>query len=68
MDPVEFRRRNAVDSGVEGPSGQTYGEIGVQQCIEEATKLVGYGRALPDDEAIGVAIGWWPSFAVTIFT
>ena len=64
MDPVEFRRRNAVDTGVEGPSGQTYGEIGVQQCIEEATKLVGYGRALPDDEAIGVAIGWWPSFAV----
>ena len=64
MDPVEFRRLNAVDTGVEGPSGQTYGEIGVQQCIEEATKLVGYGRALPDDEAIGVAIGWWPSFAV----
>jgi CO/xanthine dehydrogenase Mo-binding subunit len=64
MDPVEFRRLNAVDTGVEGPSGQTYGEIGVQQCIEEATKLVGYGRALPADEAIGVAIGWWPSFAV----
>ena len=64
MDPVDFRRRNAVDTGVEGPSGQTYGEIGVQQCIEEATKLVGYGRALPDDEAIGVAIGWWPSFSV----
>ena len=39
MDPVDFRRRNAVDTGVEGPSGQTYGEIGVQQCIEEATKL-----------------------------
>jgi CO/xanthine dehydrogenase Mo-binding subunit len=64
MDPVAFRRRNAVDTGVEGPSGQTYGEIGVQQCIEEATKLIGYGRALPDDEAIGVAIGWWPSFSV----
>ena len=63
MDPVDFRRRNAVDTGVEGPSGQTYGEIGVRQCIEEATKLVGYGRALPDDEAIGVAIGWWPSFS-----
>jgi CO/xanthine dehydrogenase Mo-binding subunit len=64
MDPVDFRRRNAVDTGVEGPSGQTYGEIGVQQCIEEATKLVGYGRTLPEDEAIGVAIGWWPSFSV----
>jgi CO/xanthine dehydrogenase Mo-binding subunit len=64
MDPVEFRRLNAVDTGVEGPSGQVYDAIGVQQCIEEATKLVGYGRPLPDDEAIGVAIGWWPSFAV----
>ena len=64
MDPVAFRRLNAVDTGAVGPSGQTYGEIGVQQCIEEATKLVGYGQTLPDDEAIGVAIGWWPSFAV----
>jgi CO/xanthine dehydrogenase Mo-binding subunit len=64
MDPVAFRKLNAVDTGVEGPSGQTYGEIGVQQCIDEATRLAGYGRPLPDDEAIGVAVGWWPSFAV----
>ena len=64
MDPVEFRRRNAVDTGAVGPSGQTYGEIGLQQCIETATAAAGYGQALPDDEAIGVAIGWWPSFAV----
>ncbi len=64
IDPVDFRRLNAVDTGAVGPSGQTYGEIGVQQCINEAAKLVGYGRVLPDDEAIGVAIGWWPSFAV----
>jgi CO/xanthine dehydrogenase Mo-binding subunit len=63
LDPVEFRRRNAVDTGAEGPSGQTYGEIGLQQCIETATAAAGYGRDLPDDEAIGVAIGWWPSFA-----
>jgi CO/xanthine dehydrogenase Mo-binding subunit len=63
MDPVEFRRRNAVDSGLEGPSGQTYGEIGVQQCIAEATRMAGYGQPLADDEAIGVAIGWWPSFS-----
>ena len=64
MDPVAFRKLNAVDTGAEGPTGQTYGEIGVQQCIDKATELVGYGRQLPDDEAIGVAIGWWPSFAV----
>ena len=64
MDPVDFRRKNAVDTGVVGPSGQTYGEIGLQQCIELATAAAGYGQTLPDDEAIGVAIGWWPSFAV----
>ncbi|MBI5087925.1 MAG: molybdopterin-dependent oxidoreductase [Actinobacteria bacterium] len=64
IDPVDFRRRNAVDTGAIGPSGQTYGEIGVQQCIEAATAAAGYGQPLPDDEAIGVAIGWWPSFSV----
>ncbi len=63
MDPVEFRRRNAVDSGMEGPSGQTYGEIGLQQCLAAATEMAGYGSPLSDDEAIGVAIGWWPSFS-----
>ena len=37
------------------PAARRTCEIGVQQCIEDATKMVGYGRALPDDEAIGVA-------------
>ncbi len=64
LDPVAFRTLNAVDTGAEGPSGQTYGEIGVQQCIEAAAAGAGYGGPLPDDEAIGVAIGWWPSFSV----
>jgi CO/xanthine dehydrogenase Mo-binding subunit len=64
LDPVEFRRRNAVRTGAEGPSGQTYGEIGLVDCIEAATTNAAYGDTLPDDEAIGVAIGWWPSFSV----
>ena len=64
MDPVAFRRLNAVDTGEVGPSGQTFDEIGVQRCIEHAANMIGYDQTLPDDEAIGVAIGWWPSFAV----
>ena len=64
LDPVAFRKLNAVDTGAEGPSGQTYDEIGLQQCIDAATANAGYGQELPDDEAIGVAIGWWPSFSV----
>ncbi len=64
MDPVAFRKLNAVDTGADGPSGQTYGEIGVQQCIDAAAAGAGYGQPLPDDEAVGLAIGWWPSFSV----
>lgn len=64
MDPVRFRLMNTVDTGSVGPSGQTYGEIGLRRCIGEAAELVGYGRVLPPDEAIGVAVGWWPSFSV----
>ena len=62
IDPVEFRKLNGVDTGKVGPSGQTYDEIGLQRCLDIAPGLVGGGADLPDDEAIGVAIGWWPSF------
>ena len=62
MDPVAFRKMNAIDTGAEGVVGQIYDEIGLQDCIDAATKAAGYGQDLPDDEAIGVAIGWWPSF------
>ncbi len=64
MDPVAFRLHNAVATGDVGPAGQTYGEIGLHACITAATSAAGYGDRLPDDEAIGVAIGWWPSFSV----
>lgn len=63
MDPVEFRLKNAVETGMVGPLGQTYDEIGLRRCIEQATEAAGYGQDLPADEAIGVAIGWWPSFS-----
>ena len=62
MDPVEFRLRNGVDTGAAGVTGQVYDEIGLQECIRRATERAGYGNDLPDEEAIGVAIGWWPSF------
>ena len=61
MDPVEFRRLNAVDTGATGVAGQVYDEIGLQECIDAAAgdRL---RRRPADDEAIGVAVGWWPSF------
>ncbi len=62
MDPVEFRRVNTVDTGATGVTGQVYDEIGMRECIDAATAAIGPPDDLPDDEAIGVAVGWWPSF------
>ena len=34
----------------------------MKETLEKAVELIGYGQDLPEDEAIGVACGWWPSF------
>ena len=60
MDPVELRRRTLIEEGAEGPTRQVFDEVGVKRTLERATEMIGYGRELPDDEAIGVAVGWWP--------
>jgi len=63
LDPVELRRRTLIEQGAEGPTRQVFDEIGIKQTLERAAEMVGYGRELPDDEAIGVAVGWWPSMS-----
>jgi CO/xanthine dehydrogenase Mo-binding subunit len=60
MDPVEFRRRTLIEEGAEGPTRQVFDQVGVKQTLERATEMIGYGKELPEDEAIGVAVGWWP--------
>jgi len=60
MDPVELRRRTLIEEGAEGPTRQIFEKVGVKDTLEKATEMIGYGRDLPEDEAIGVAIGWWP--------
>ena len=62
MDPVAFRQLNTIDTGETGVAGQVYEEIGLQECIREAVAGIDYGQELPEDEAVGVAVGWWPSF------
>ncbi|MFT7475388.1 MAG: CO/xanthine dehydrogenase Mo-binding subunit [Verrucomicrobiales bacterium] len=63
MDPLDFRRKNIVRTGSVGAVGQTYDEIGLDQCLELAAKSAGWGQDLPDGEALGISVGWWPSFA-----
>ncbi len=62
LDPVELRRRALIAEGDEGPTGQVYESIGAREALEAAVELIGYDQELPEDEAIGVACGWWPSF------
>ena len=62
MDPVAFRQQNCVDTGETGVAGQVYDEIGLQECIREAVSAIDYSQELDESEAIGIAVGWWPSF------
>ncbi len=64
MDPVELRRRTLIERGKASATGQIMDEIGIRETLEAAAEMIGYGQDLPDDEAIGVACGWWPSFGV----
>ncbi len=40
--------------------GRSSTRSAIKQTLERAVEMIGYGRELPDDEAIGVAVGWWP--------
>jgi len=62
LDSVEFRRRNLVHEGDAGPTGQVFERIGAIETLESAAAAIGWGKELPDGEAIGIATGWWPSF------
>jgi CO/xanthine dehydrogenase Mo-binding subunit len=50
------------EEGDSTATNQVLEPIGAAETLERAVELIGYGKELPDDEAIGVGIGWWPSF------
>jgi len=62
MDPVAFRQMNIIDTGQVGPLGQIYENIGVRDCLTQAAEMIDWTRDLPENEAIGLALSWWPSF------
>ena len=63
MDPVDLRRHTLIETGSVTATGQVLEQIAMKETLEKAVELIGYGRDLPDDEAIGVSVGWWPCFA-----
>jgi CO/xanthine dehydrogenase Mo-binding subunit len=63
LDPVELRRRTLIETGSVTATGQVLERIAMKETLERAVELIGSAENLPDDEAIGVACGWWPCFA-----
>jgi CO/xanthine dehydrogenase Mo-binding subunit len=63
LDPVELRRRTLIEDGSVSATGQVFEHIRIKETLEKAVELIGYGEELPEDEAIGIACGWWPCFA-----
>jgi CO/xanthine dehydrogenase Mo-binding subunit len=64
MDPVDLRRRTLIREGSVSPTGQVFGKVGIRETLERAVELIASGGDPGEDEAIGVACGWWPSFGV----
>src|SRR4029079_19508485 len=63
LDPVELRRRTLIEEGSVTATGQVLERAAMKETLERAVSLIGDGADLPEDEAIGVACGWWPCFA-----
>ena len=62
IDPLELRLRNVAVEGDDAPSGQAFPIFGARECLERVGRhpLWAQRGELPDDEGIGLAIGWWP--------
>ncbi len=63
LDPVELRRRTLVEDGSVTATGQVLERIAMKETLDRAVELIGPGDDLPENEAIGVACGWWPCFS-----
>lgn len=59
IDPIDFRRRNLVGDGDTGQTGQVLEGVSARACLDRALEISGWGKALPEDEGLGVACGWW---------
>ncbi len=61
MDPLELRRKNAVQEGDVRADGSRWPRIGLLQCLERAEPIYRAERAAAGPgEGVGIALGGWP--------
>ncbi len=59
MDPIDFRLKNAADTGTRAAYGPTFAAIGFKQCLVAAKNHPNYNAPLPEGHGRGVAAGFW---------
>lgn len=56
IDPVELRRRNVVQAGIENARGETFARPLASTVLDAAVDAIGYGRPRPPDRGVGLAL------------
>jgi CO/xanthine dehydrogenase Mo-binding subunit len=60
LDPLEFRLRNIVREGDEGPTGQVLQAVGLEECLRKAAAAIVWDDRRPGPgRGKGLACGWW---------
>jgi CO/xanthine dehydrogenase Mo-binding subunit len=60
LDPLDFRLRNIVREGDEGPTGQVLHGVGLEECLRRAADAIGWNDRRPaPGRGKGIACGWW---------
>jgi CO/xanthine dehydrogenase Mo-binding subunit len=60
LDPLEFRLRNIVHEGDEGPTGQVLTGVGLEECLRRAAAAIDWSHRKPGPwRGKGLACGWW---------
>ncbi|HXJ82919.1 MAG TPA: xanthine dehydrogenase family protein molybdopterin-binding subunit [Candidatus Methylomirabilis sp.] len=60
LDPLEFRLKNIVRDGDEGPTGQVLNAVGLEECLVKAAAAIGWKNRRPEPgRGKGLSCGWW---------
>jgi CO/xanthine dehydrogenase Mo-binding subunit len=60
LDPLEFRLKNIVREGDEGPTGQVLNAVGLEECLRKAAAAIAWNDRRPTRwRGKGLACGWW---------
>ncbi|HET8530006.1 MAG TPA: xanthine dehydrogenase family protein molybdopterin-binding subunit, partial [Methylomirabilota bacterium] len=60
IDPLDFRLKNIVREGDEGPTGQVLDAVGLEECLRKAAAAIGWSMRRPERwRGKGLACGWW---------